>query len=412
MDFVFWIILIVLIVGVVWWLLNRSSSANTSDAGSRAGGMRTDGALEGGSAAASADAAATTGIAGAAGFGRPAEPTPPTTADEAPELSTSPGWSMRDAEPVPHAPTGGPADSPSHSPTVRGNEETDGGNEEIDGGTRTTGATPDAEGETWAEAETGSPAQETGPGLEDARVEEDAGLEEDARLQEEARRQAEKRREEDAAEWETQWSEASGSTAVPRTEAPQGDLSPGSDGEPSGAAAPVHNPEYTGPHSPTLPGAETAALEDADAGAMPAEKAGAGVEGRRGEDTATAGSMAQPEVPDNAAATETLDRTQSSAAVETSASHTAEPPEADAERAPGSEPSSHLDAEEPYGQGSASPAPDGSGPADYTVKGDAATMTYYEEGHPDYEQTRAGVWFESPAHAEAAGFRAPRRKRL
>jgi hypothetical protein len=122
--------------------------------------------------------------------------------------------------------------------------------------------------------------------------------------------------------------------------------------------------------------------------------------------------MAQPDVPDNAAATETLDRTQSSAAVETSASHTAEPLEAGAEREPGSEPSSHLDAEEPYGQGSASPAPDGSGPADFTVKGDAATMTYYEEGHPDYEQTRAGVWFESPAHAEAAGFRAPRRKRL
>jgi len=46
------------------------------------------------------------------------------------------------------------------------------------------------------------------------------------------------------------------------------------------------------------------------------------------------------------------------------------------------------------------------------VKGDAGSMVYYEEGHPEYEQTRAGVWFESPAHAEAAGFRAPRRTRL
>ena len=93
MDFVFWIILIVLIVGVVWWLLNRSSSANTRG---RAEGMRADGALEGGSAAASAEAAATTGIAGAAGFGRPAEPTPPTTADEAADLSVAPAG--RDAD--------------------------------------------------------------------------------------------------------------------------------------------------------------------------------------------------------------------------------------------------------------------------------------------------------------------------
>jgi hypothetical protein len=39
-------------------------------------------------------------------------------------------------------------------------------------------------------------------------------------------------------------------------------------------------------------------------------------------------------------------------------------------------------------------------------------MVYYEEGHPDYDATRAEVWFESAAHAEAAGFRAPRRRRL
>jgi hypothetical protein len=30
MDFVYWIIVIVLIVGVVWWLLNRSNSATVS----------------------------------------------------------------------------------------------------------------------------------------------------------------------------------------------------------------------------------------------------------------------------------------------------------------------------------------------------------------------------------------------
>jgi methylphosphotriester-DNA--protein-cysteine methyltransferase len=75
------------------------------------------------------------------------------------------------------------------------------------------------------------------------------------------------------------------------------------------------------------------------------------------------------------------------------------------------EPSGHLASEQPYGEGSAAAAVDGSGPAGYTVKGDAETMTYYEETSPAYEGTRAGVWFESVAHAEAAGFRPPRRTR-
>jgi hypothetical protein len=76
------------------------------------------------------------------------------------------------------------------------------------------------------------------------------------------------------------------------------------------------------------------------------------------------------------------------------------------------EPTGHLAAEQPYGAGSASPGPVGSGPADYAVKGDARSMVYYEEGHPEYEQATAEVWFESAAHAEAAGFRPPRRTRL
>ena len=87
MDFVFWIILIVLIVGVVWWLLNRSNSSKATGDDGRTGaapaeGIRADGALSGGSAAASAAAAGTAGIATAAGFGRPSEPVPPTTADD------------------------------------------------------------------------------------------------------------------------------------------------------------------------------------------------------------------------------------------------------------------------------------------------------------------------------------------
>ena len=68
-------------------------------------------------------------------------------------------------------------------------------------------------------------------------------------------------------------------------------------------------------------------------------------------------------------------------------------------------------AEQPYGEGSASAATDGSAPEGYAVKGDVNAMTYYEEDSAGYEDARAEVWFLSPAHAEAAGFRAPRRSR-
>ncbi|KNH15648.1 hypothetical protein ACU18_16415, partial [Arthrobacter sp. ZBG10] len=79
MDIVFWIILIVVIVGVVWWLMNRSrSSGAASDAPQRPA----DGALSGGSSAASAAAAGTTGIPTVAGFGQPAGPAAPTTAED------------------------------------------------------------------------------------------------------------------------------------------------------------------------------------------------------------------------------------------------------------------------------------------------------------------------------------------
>jgi methylphosphotriester-DNA--protein-cysteine methyltransferase len=38
-------------------------------------------------------------------------------------------------------------------------------------------------------------------------------------------------------------------------------------------------------------------------------------------------------------------------------------------------------------------------------------MTYYDEDMPAYEEAQASVWFLSAAHAEAAGFRPPRRAR-
>jgi hypothetical protein len=88
-----------------------------------------------------------------------------------------------------------------------------------------------------------------------------------------------------------------------------------------------------------------------------------------------------------------------SAAAEGLASHAAEP-------------SGHLALDQPYGEGSAAPAADGSGPEGFTVKGNASAMTYHDESSPSYEETVAEVWFVSIAHAEAAGFRPPRRSRL
>ncbi|WP_284751165.1 hypothetical protein [Arthrobacter sp. efr-133-R2A-120] len=153
----------------------------------------------------------------------------------------------------------------------------------------------------------------------------------------------------DSAEWEATWSE--GGAPVP--------------------PAPIHHREYTDAHAPTLPGAESAAAEAADAAAE-------GVQEDR---------------------TETL-------AVSTPESTTP------AEDSTGAPPlGGHLAAEQPYGEGSAAAGADGSGPDGYTVKGNADTMTYHDEDSPSYDEVKAEVWFISSAHAEAAGFRPPRRNR-
>lgn len=188
----------------------------------------------------------------------------------------------------------------------------------------------------------------------------------------------------DKAEWDAQWSDAGSAEAGGSTQ--QAAARP---------ATPTHHAEYTAPHSPTLPGAESAAAEALDAEA------------------------------------ETQQRIQSSAATEAAASHDAPPHHREpqphhleqgfgAERGFGEQPiphkqasgeSSETAADQPYGEGSASPAADGSAPDGYAVKGDVSAMTYYDEDSAGYQDARAEVWFLSPAHAEAAGFRAPRRSR-
>lgn len=366
MDTVFWVILIIVVVGVIWWLLNRSSSSGARPETEPTDATRADGALSSGGAAASADAAGTAGIASAAGFGRAAEPPAPDTAEEPAQASASAG--------APDQERKGP------------------------------GAT--------AVAGTAGPAA--------------ASTRDTAR---EASR--DERRQQDQAEWETQWSEAGGGAPARTSPAPATSVQPEAakaepEQEPQGGETPpVHHPEYTGPHVPTLPGAETAALEDANDDGTPITAQGTSASGRSASgapaeeagpagDAASAGTAAGPVIPAGAAAAELHDRTQSSALVEEGADHTAQDRAGDASGTggPAPEPAGHLAAQEPYGVGSAPPAADGSGPADYGVKGDAGAMVYYEEGHPDYGQTRADVWFESAAHAEAAGFRAPRRRRL
>ncbi|AXJ11294.1 hypothetical protein [Arthrobacter sp. PM3] len=198
----------------------------------------------------------------------------------------------------------------------------------------------------------------------------------------------------DGSEWETQWSETAppaGTHAAVHHEPGHG-AHAGAGTEAAAAAVPVHHPEYTGPHAPTLPGAESAAAERLDDAARPTAVTP--------EAPAPAPESAAEFVPESAplADAETLQTAASSAAAESSASHTAEP-------------AGHLATDQPYGEGSAAPAADGSGPEGFTVKGNASSMIYHDETSPAYDETRAEVWFVSAAHAEAAGFRPPRRTR-
>ncbi|MDI3242525.1 hypothetical protein QK292_12990 [Arthrobacter sp. AL08] len=232
---------------------------------------------------------------------------------------------------------------------------------------------------------------------------------------------------EQGADWETQWSETP--PAEPHSMV-HPDAAGGARSEHLAAQAsavaeslPVHHPEYTQPHAPTLPGAESAAAEATES-AEPAEATEASVEAAEATEASveaaeahtvpapaavppaqsTAGSPAAEASTLTAAAdtgisaADTRQSAASSAASETAAGH-------------GAEPAGHLAVDQPYGEGSAAPAPDGSGPEGFTVKGNASSMVYHDETSPSFEETVAEVWFLSPAHAEAAGFRAPRRTR-
>jgi hypothetical protein len=342
MEWIIWVIVIVVIVGIVWWLLNRNTSGNAigtstsseSDVptpqATTAGTLRSEGALSGGGAAASAEA----------GKGR--------ATSAAAAIPGTPGGDVDDWDEELPVAAASPAAKPSTMPSTM----------------------PDAE---------------------------------------EARAAAE-----DKAEWGAQWSEAASTPhaeGVTGKETSSGQATSKTHATAAPAASfPVHHPEYTEPHAPTLPGAESAAAEDTfttDAVPETGPRTGIG-----SESTVTTGTdSTPPAAPAEAVSAtgahagalsegdaETMRAAASSAVTEATASHTAEP-------------AGHLATDKPYGEGSASPGPDGSGPEGYTVKGNAQSMIYHDETSPEYEETTAEVWFESVAHAEAAGFRAPRRSR-
>jgi len=58
----------------------------------------------------------------------------------------------------------------------------------------------------------------------------------------------------------------------------------------------------------------------------------------------------------------------------------------------------------PHGPGSARAGVDGSGPAGWSIKGNADSMLFHGTDSPAYEQTVAEVWFIDEATARAAGF--------
>lgn len=59
----------------------------------------------------------------------------------------------------------------------------------------------------------------------------------------------------------------------------------------------------------------------------------------------------------------------------------------------------------PYGEGSADPKADGTGPAGFMIKADEDAMVFHGPDSPAYAGTEADVWFRTSEDAEKAGFR-------
>jgi hypothetical protein len=311
MDWVIWLVVIVLIVAIVWWLMSRGN-AQSGTAASREPAQRAAAPPADSPGVASRQVPPVVGGVGVA-------PTPARLGDEPPMADDTPRPEETFiARQVAAADDAGTAPIMEKEPPAAGVDVDDWDAERPSGpaavvpeGGDTGEPGEAATGVTADDVVAADPGPAATAGSRGSAVGEPA-FPEAASPENEAA---------DRAEWEATWSES--------------------------APTPAHHHEYTDPHAPTLPGAESAAAE-----ALPADDAPAAPLG------------------------------------------------------------GHLAADNPYGEGSAAPGADGSGPEGYPVKGDAESMTYHDEDSAGYEDAKAGVWFLSAAHAEAAGFRPPRRNRL
>ncbi|HQY96432.1 MAG TPA: NADH-quinone oxidoreductase subunit NuoE [Phycicoccus sp.] len=64
-----------------------------------------------------------------------------------------------------------------------------------------------------------------------------------------------------------------------------------------------------------------------------------------------------------------------------------------------------------FGEGSAKPAADGTGPTGWDIKGNANSMLFHTPDSPWYGRTKAEVWFREEEAAKAAGFTDARERR-
>ncbi|WP_364308714.1 hypothetical protein [Paenarthrobacter nitroguajacolicus] len=327
MDWLIWVIVIVLVVAIVWWLMNRNKAGNVDNTPSQApADERLSGttsttapaAMEPSNTASMPDPGATAagvaGLAGVTNLGKTAaEGSGPTVAEPdiaEPDIAEpnvaepGPSEEIHGASPVTHDMQAEPRTAVDDSPPVVASDAQPATTPGL------TVAEPVIAPPAVAEPVIDEPVVAEPVVDTDAKVhaadagDMDAGDVDDWDTGASA---AASKEAADKAEWESSWTDGSGT--------------------------PVHHHEYTDAHSPTLPGAESAAAEDSAA-------------------------------------------------------------------------SGHLAVEHPYGTGSSSAPGDA-----YPVKADASAMTYHDEDTAGYDDAAADVWFESSAHAEAAGFRPPRRSR-
>ncbi|WP_051420649.1 sunset domain-containing protein [Paenarthrobacter nicotinovorans] len=382
MDWIIWVIVIVLVVAIIWWLLNRNKSRNSSSTPAPA-------AMEPANTASLPDtAAAAAGVAGLAGvtnLGKAAaEGSGPTAGEPSGEPFEDPAPAVDESL----------ADEPAQLKARRDQGAADAALSTDSGTVTDAGAGPVTDTDSDADAGAGAGADRTSP-------------------------MGEVRDSPEAMSTEPQPAATPGLTvdepviAAPVVEEPEV-------GEPV-VAEPTVNSDIVAADTvtsdtvnsgATVHSADAGDVDDWDAGT--ADPAGA-------SEPAGASALAAKDEPAGEDATAATSESADKAEWETSWTdssgtpvhhheytdvHSPTLPGAESAAAEDPATSGHLAADHPYGTGSSSTQADA-----YPVKASATAMTYYDEDTAGYEEVAADVWFESAAHAEAAGFRPPRRSR-